>query len=87
MFTIRNGVGLALGEVSFGLVGTRERMEFLSLGDPLRKAEYLETLTAHGLQSDIFVDPSIESHLRGLYDFDAVEIPGEEQRCFEARVS
>jgi len=86
-FTVRNGVGLAMGEVNFGLVGTEERMEFLSLGEPIRRAEHLETLTAHGLHSDVFVDERIKKTLEGLYDFLPVEIPDEESEYFEVKIS
>jgi class 3 adenylate cyclase len=70
LFAVKNGVGLALGEIAFDLVGTAERMEFLSIGEPIERAELLETKTKAGTSTDIFVDYQVEKELRGLYDFE-----------------
>ena len=45
-------------------------MEFLSIGEPIERAELLETKTKAGTSTDIFVDYQVEKELRGLYDFE-----------------
>ena len=83
LFTIRNGVGLSVGEIKYGLVGTSERLELMSLGDPVGCAEQLEALSAGGLRTGIFVDEQIEKIMNSLYDFRQIDPNGEEKPYYE----
>jgi|GEM_PF-1229680 len=69
-FPVENGIGMSMGEIAFDLVGTRERMEFLSLGIPVERATILETKTRDGSCTRIYVDEEIQLRLKGLYDFE-----------------
>lgn len=83
LFMIRNGVGLSLGEIEYGLVGTNERLELMSLGKPVAKAEELEALSAKGQATGIFVDQEIAKTLNYLYDFKLIDENGTDESYFE----
>jgi class 3 adenylate cyclase len=63
-FTIENGIGLASGEVMLGFIGeSSSRREFILIGEPIERAEALESETPRGRFSKIFVDKKTQEML------------------------
>ncbi len=57
LFSIENGIGLATGEVMIGFAGKKaRRREFLLIGDILKTAENLESMTKKAISSKVFID-------------------------------
>lgn len=63
-FTIENGIGLATGEVVLGFIGeTSKRREFILIGEPIQRAEALESSTPTGKNAKIFLDKKTQEML------------------------
>lgn len=57
LFTIENGIGLATGEVMIGFAGEKaRRREFLLIGNIIKSAETLESMTKQAVSSKVFID-------------------------------
>ncbi len=66
---IRNGCGLASGELKLGIIGTEAKREFLALGGMLERAEELEFLSKNGTSTCVLCDKNLMDHLKNQYDF------------------
>ncbi|MBW7877373.1 MAG: adenylate/guanylate cyclase domain-containing protein [Candidatus Cloacimonetes bacterium] len=69
---IKNGCGLALGELKLGIIGTEAKREFLALGGMLERAEELEVHSKNGLSTCVLCDKNLMEHLKNQYDFTPV---------------
>lgn len=66
LFTIENGVGLATGDIIIGFAGQQaRRKEFLLIGDVLKNAENLESMTKQAESSKVFIDKATFENIKG----------------------
>ncbi len=69
LFTIENGVGLASGEVMIGFAGKNaRRKEFLLIGEILKAAEKLESMTKAGISSKVYIDEQTFESIKGTIE-------------------
>lgn len=73
-FTIQIGIGLSIGPLNFGIIGDKRKSHFLAIGDPVQKAEELETATKTGQFTGIFIDSALHDQLKHSYDFKRHEL-------------
>lgn len=81
-FEIRQGAGIASGEIELILVGNQNRAELISTGDTVKRAEMLEELSKLGQNTNILVDSSTHNPLEHMYDWS----PLADENCFELQV-
>jgi class 3 adenylate cyclase len=73
LFTIKNGIGVACGEIGFGILGDEKRRHFFAMGEAVKKAEELEAATKKGRFTHIFADSIVAEKLTEL-DFDFIQV-------------
>lgn len=57
LFTVNNGIGIASGEITTGLTGSKTgKLEVAIMGEPLQQAALLESLSKHALKTRIIID-------------------------------
>jgi class 3 adenylate cyclase len=70
-FTIKNGIGLACGEVGLSVLGDEKRRHFFAMGEAVKKAEELEAASKIGRFTHIFMNKTVTEKLPDS-DFDFV---------------
>ncbi|MGM0598934.1 MAG: adenylate/guanylate cyclase domain-containing protein [Candidatus Rifleibacteriota bacterium] len=74
LFTIENGIGISDGKVIFGFAGQKSgRQEFIISGDPLKRAENLESLSKEGKHSKIIIDETIHRKVNHKFNLIPIE--------------
>jgi class 3 adenylate cyclase len=87
--TLEIGVGISRGEIISGPIGSDDRMDFTVIGDVVNLANRIEKLSKLGRHTRIVFSDSVEATVRGLLDYEEIEVEGgirgkaEEVRVFE----
>jgi class 3 adenylate cyclase len=87
--TLEIGVGISRGEIISGPIGSDDRMDFTVIGDVVNLANRIEKLSKLGRHTRVVFSDSVEQVVRGLLDYEELEIEGgirgksEEVRVFE----
>ena len=68
-FTIKNGIGVAHGLISFGVLGDDRKMHFYASGEATQLAEEQEAESKHGKFTHILVDATVKQTLEDIYNF------------------
>ncbi len=70
LFAIENGIGLATGEVMIGFAGEKSRRrEFLLIGEIIKSAKNIESMTKNAVSSRIFIDEQTYVVVKNHMDF------------------
>ncbi len=70
LFTIENGIGLASGSVMIGFAGIKaRRREFLLMGNIIKSAEGLESMTKQAVSSKVFIDKQTYDFVKDKVNF------------------
>lgn len=82
-FVVKNGIGLATGDIRFTILGNSVKRHFVSQGEAVIKAEELEAISAYGKSTCIVSDRATMQLLDGQYDF--IRWTHEDQLIFELK--
>lgn len=84
LFSIENGIGIAVGQAVTGVAGKlQRRREFVMIGEPFSLAEKLEALSKYGVHSKILVDSQVKKFLKQNFDFTPVICDENETEAWE----
>lgn len=82
-FVVKNGIGLASGNIRFTILGNSVKRHFVSQGEAVVRAEELEAISAYGKSSCIVSDRETMQLLDEQYDF--IRWMHEDQLIFELK--
>ncbi len=85
-FLINNGIGIATGQVTSGLVGSSDgKLDATIFGQPLVTAQQLESQSKHAKISQILLDYKTNLEIKGIFETEKFKSKNE-QEIFEIKI-